>query len=179
MPLIGIKFRKEDIPTRVSWINDPKVFYSMHFDSFVTEEGTEDWYERNRACKDRIDVSFLEDDRIVAMGGLTSISDVHRNAELYVLVGPAFHRRGYGSESTKWLVNYGFSQLGLHRIYLITNGTNDAAVALYRKLGFVQEGVLREHKWLGDRFIDRILFGMNHSEWRVLPWSSIVQLQEN
>ena len=60
------------------------------------------------------------------------------------LVGPEVHGRGYGTETTRLVRDFALGPLELHRLTLEVNSFNVAASAVYRKAGFVLEGVRRE-----------------------------------
>ena len=64
------------------------------------------------------------------------------------------------------LVLFGFDCLGLNRIHAETDPRNDGSIKALLKIGFQQEGRLREN-WIypGGRPSDTILFGLLKSEW--------------
>ena len=45
----------------------------------------------------------------------------------------------------KQMIDIGFKQLRLNKIYLTTRGVNEQAIRLYKKVGFIVEGELRKH----------------------------------
>ncbi len=51
---------------------------------------------------------------------------------------------GYGSQAVQLLARYAFEVIGFHRLWLYVAVGNERAYELYRRLGFVQEGVARE-----------------------------------
>lgn len=175
MLIIPSKFSKEDIETRVEWINNPLINKTMFFDLPASVKNTLRWYENNLGSNSRIDFSFKnEDGKLVAMGGFTGITEIHKNAEFYVMVNPDSHGRGIGKQVSYWMYNYGFSQLNLHKIYLYTNDNNVAAYSIYEKAGFTLEGILREHKWKNGSFQNRRLYGLLKSEWIKLKWKKVI-----
>ena len=162
------KIVSKDLETRVSWMNNPKVYKSMHFKIPITIEETIEWYRRNSTNNCRVDVSIVEqDDTIVAMGGLTHIDFELMKAELYIFVSPEKQGMGYGTYSTALLCNYGFEVLGLHKVYLYTNATNIAAAHIYEKVGFVLEGTLREEVIEENDYSDRLYYGLLKSEFNM------------
>ncbi len=159
------KLSKEDLSMRVNWMNNPKVYSSMHFDLPVKLENTEKWFESNKTKNNRADMIFVEDGGVVAMGGLTSIQQNLMKAELYIFVNPDIQKSGIGTKATKLLCKYGFENLGLNKIYLETNEDNYAAQRVYEKCGFKLEGRLRnEYKTVDGKFLCRLYYGLLKGE---------------
>lgn len=176
MEIIPKRFCFKDIETRVEWINDIRINHTMFFDLPASVENTENWYNKNINNKSRIDFSFFDNlENLIAMGGFTSISQEHRNAEFYVMVNPTLQGRGIGNKVSIWMYNYAFSILDLHKIYLYTNDDNVAAYSIYKKAGFLLEGILREHKWKNQKFQNRRFYGLLKSEWKILPWAKKIE----
>lgn len=154
-----------DLLKRVEWVNSPHVYQSMHFNVPITFENTLKWFENNQDTTSRTDVVFEDDSgNIVAMGGFTSIDDKLRKGELYIFVGPEYQGKGYGTEATKLLCEYGFNTLKLYKIYLYTNSNNFGAIRTYEKVGFKLEGVLRKETLYKDNLIDRLYFGLLNTD---------------
>jgi ribosomal protein S18 acetylase RimI-like enzyme len=51
-------------------------------------------------------------------------------------------------------------QIGLEKVELTVYTSNTAAIALYRKLGFEQEGLIKRYRKLGDRYFDCLQMGL-------------------
>lgn len=171
MEIKAKRFSEGEIAIRVDWINNPLVNQSMFFDLPASIKNTKKWFEVNLGNKNRIDFSFFNaDDVCIAMGGFTSITKEHRNAEFYVMVDPCKQGKGIGKYVSRWMYNYAFSILKLNKIYLYTNDDNVAAYSIYEKSGFRLEGVLRNHKWKNAKFQNRRFYGLLKSEWEVLEW---------
>ena len=135
------RLQKDDLQTRVEWMNNPKVYGSMHFDIPVVMENTVRWFENNQGNDRRADVAFTnEEGELVAFGGITGINTELKMGELYVFVCPTTQEKGLGTEATRLLCEYGFAELGLNKIYLETNDDNFAAQKVYEKIGFMLEG---------------------------------------
>jgi diamine N-acetyltransferase len=147
----------------------------MTIDTPVSLSDTQYWFSKNALNITRRDFVFIicredRDGELAAMGGLTGIDFVHRNAELYVMVSPTLVGRGIGRASVQWLCNYGFSSLGLNRIYLHTLTSNARAIALYEGVGFSHEGTMRKHVRKGKKFVDRHMYSILRDEWVTQPW---------
>lgn len=61
---------------------------------------------------------------------------------------------------------YAFDEMGLHKVIAGVLDGNEASMRVLEKLGFEQEGVLREHENSFGEYKDRYLFGLLRSEWQ-------------
>lgn len=156
---------ERDLPTRVEWMNSPRIYTNMHYSIPVSLHNTISWYRDNINNTNRIDVVFDCNGEIIAMGGLTGIDNAVKKAELYIFVNPNLHRSGIGTKATACLCKYGFDELGLNKIYLKTNSNNISARRVYEKCGFKIEGVLRADCMTTDgQLIDRVCYGLFRDE---------------
>ena len=153
----------EDLPTRVKWMNSPKVYQSMHFDVPVHLDKTIAWFDKNLLRDDRVDVTFCDEmgGGILAFGGLTNIVAGSQKGELYIFVDPEAQHSGIGTTATMLLCDFGFRELRLNKICLETNEDNFAAQRVYEKCGFVLEGRLRQEYLAVDGIVrDRLYYGL-------------------
>lgn len=97
------------------------------------------------------------------IAGIISLSDFNwpnRRAMLSIALGKDFQRKGYGTESTKMLVDYGFKNLQLHKISLEVYEFNKEAIKMYERLGFVKEGHYRKHSFKDGKYVDLIFMSL-------------------
>ncbi len=66
--------------------------------------------------------------------------------------------RGIMTRAARTLVDFAFENLGLNRVEIRASTDNRRSRAVPERLGFVQEGVLREAAWLNDHFIDLVIY---------------------
>ncbi len=182
MQLLVRRMEWEDLERRVAWFNEPSVFEHMVIDIPLSLARTKEWFHKRVADPHNLDFVFDlanggSDTRRCAMGGLTDISERHSRAELYVVVKPGMYGQGIGTAAVMWLCNYGFLEVGLRRIYVQTVDNNDGARRLYKRLGFIHEGVLREHIRHHGRFVDRHVQALLQTDWATQPWREEKQVQ--
>lgn len=79
-----------------------------------------------------------------------------------------FQGKGYGPEALLWATNWAFQKAGLHRVQLEVFEYNERAMQVYVKVGFKQEGRMRECLWFNGRFWDIFIFGMLATEWQLI-----------
>lgn len=79
-------------------------------------------------------------------------------------VGGDHQRRGYASEAVVLLLRFMFGERRYHKCEAGVYAYNEASLALHRRLGFVEEGRQRDHKFFAGRHHDLVLFGMTAPE---------------
>lgn len=90
----------------------------------------------------------------------------NRTAEYSIGIGEAAYRgRGYGTETTRLMLDYAFTVLGLHSVMLSVYAFNAAGRRAYEKAGFRDCGRRRESRWMGGRWWDTIYMECLASEY--------------
>jgi RimJ/RimL family protein N-acetyltransferase len=86
------------------------------------------------------------------------------NAELGYWITPDEQGNGYATEAAHLCLTHAFDELGLHKVWARTAEDNEASKRIIEKLGFEQEGILREH-WRGfGRYVDEYRYGLLESD---------------
>jgi [ribosomal protein S5]-alanine N-acetyltransferase len=73
--------------------------------------------------------------------------------------------RGYATDAARTLVDFGFTRLGLRRISAAIGPDNPASIAVVKRLGFSQEGRLRDHVHTNGAWRDSLLYSVLAHEW--------------
>lgn len=105
-------------------------------------------------------------DRLVGDCSLKYLHRYYRHADVGIgIAQPEDRNQGYGSDALRTLLRFGFMELDLYRIGLDTNSYNLSAIAAYKKVGFVEEGRIRETVWRDDRYYDTVVMSILQPEW--------------
>ncbi|KIM43130.1 hypothetical protein M413DRAFT_435525 [Hebeloma cylindrosporum] len=89
----------------------------------------------------------------------------NRNAVICIALLPKHWSKGYGFEIMDFLIDYAFESMNMHRVSLTVFEGNERAMALYRRLGFVEEGRHRKIVWLKGAWRDTFYMGILEDEW--------------
>lgn len=81
----------------------------------------------------------------------------------------AYWRQGYMFEAVHAVLDFGFETLEFNRVEAMVMVRNDASAGLLRKLGFAEEGILKEHAFFKGRYHDLRRFALLRREWRPTP----------
>ena len=107
-----------------------------------------------------------ESNTIIGRCGLHNWNVEHKRAELgYNIVDENFKRKGLMTEAVSTIIEYGFNQLKLHRIEALVGSNNIPSIKIIEKHRFINEGLLRQHYYICDKYEDSILFSKLHSEY--------------
>ena len=90
----------------------------------------------------------------------------HRRAELGYWIALDSWNRGYATEASQRVIDFGFEVLGLHRIEARHFLRNPASGRVMKKLGMQREGVERDWAIKWDRYESLALYSILEPEWR-------------
>jgi RimJ/RimL family protein N-acetyltransferase len=161
---------RELIPTYHRWVNDFMVeSYGGAVARPATLDAVETEVERLTRAHDRVHFTIFEQPTLRAIGwvNLRDIELEHRTATLGISINEAtLWGRGYGTEATTLIVDYGFNVLGIHNIMLDTFSSNERAIHVYRKVGFREVGRRRESYRIGAKVFDIVLMEILSTEFK-------------
>ena len=106
-----------------------------------------------------------EKDDFIGIVEFFNLSWKNRRAELSIIIKSSFRGKGYGYEAVKKMLDIGFTEVGLNRIWLRVLENNHRAIELYKRIGFIQEGINREESLRKGQFISQIQMSILKSEW--------------
>ena len=85
--------------------------------------------------------------------------DGHRGSLGYWLL-PEARGKGFATRSVRLVSRWAFEELGMARLSLNTEPSNDRSQRVAERSGFVKEGVLRSYEDIGGRRIDCVVFSL-------------------
>jgi len=105
---------------------------------------------------------------LLQLGAINSptLRDLH--TEIGIEIAKDYQGKGYGTEAINWALDWAFTFGGLHRVGIESFSFNPGASRLYKRLGFTEEGRVRQEYWFNGKYHDRVIFGMLEDEWRSL-----------
>jgi RimJ/RimL family protein N-acetyltransferase len=153
--------RHDLLPLYLRWVND---FSAMQRISGVvrplTLEQEGEWFERQSVSETSVSFTIYErsSNRPIGTTELHDLDFRNRTAEFGILIGDAAQRgKGYGSETARLMLDYGFTALGLHNIMLQVFAFNLPALRAYEKAGFREIGRRRQARPMAGQRWDLIL----------------------
>jgi RimJ/RimL family protein N-acetyltransferase len=103
--------------------------------------------------------------QLVGTCTLARLDPANWRAEPGFALGRAFWGRGYMTAALPAVLEFAFARLGLHRVFADTDPRNAPSIRALERLGFLREGVLREHYLVQGEPQDAVVYGVLRSEW--------------
>jgi len=152
------KLEERDLETRVEWMNNPKIYQTMHFKPPITIQRTKEWFF-NRDTDSRLDFVVEENGIIMAMDGLTGIEPHLNKGESYTMVNPNHKSKGIGTKTLFLKSLYSFEVRKVNKIWAFIDGDNIASIKMCERIGYKVEGILRQEVKREGGLIDRNYMG--------------------
>jgi ribosomal-protein-serine acetyltransferase len=121
---------------------------------------------RGNASGDSLTTTIWFEDTLCGAIGLHAINRRHRSSSVGYWLGIDHEGRGIMTQACRAIVDEGFGRYGLHRIEIRCATGNSKSEGIPRRLGFVEEGILREAEWLYDHWVDLRVFSMLEQHWK-------------
>ena len=160
---------RSDLPVYRDWLSDPDVTRYLEMGWRPLGDSDLDAVYQEATSGNSAVVFVIEEKesgRAIGTTGLYLLQWHCRRAQFRILMGvPELFDRGYGTEATALIVEYGFERLNLETIYLGVNADNARAVRAYEKAGFVHEGRQRRFIYGGGTYHDCVNMSVLRSEY--------------
>ena len=163
--------KKEYIESYLKCFNDPEITRYLSMFRPFTRMMEEDWIENLKNRDDTIVFAIILPDennveKLIGNCGLHAIDWKNRVAEVGITIGEKeYQSKGYGTEAMEILLEYGFKTVNLNRIQLRVYEFNSRAINSYNKIGFVNEGRMRQAIFINGEYHDVIFMSILQEEW--------------
>jgi [ribosomal protein S5]-alanine N-acetyltransferase len=164
------ELRLEDAPTLLAMMTAEETARFMSppptdvegFERFIL------WTHRERAAGRHVCFGIVPNRCKLAIGlfQVRQLEPGFATAEWGVAIGSPFWGTGIYSESAGLVAEFTFGTLGVHRLEARAAIVNGRANGALRKIGAVQEGVLRRSFLHNGQYLDQILWSILKEDWR-------------
>lgn len=164
----------EDLEQLREWRNI--VEYRKHFREHreINTVMQKNWFDKT-VVDDKNTIMFSifskATDELIGCCGLCYINWIHRYADLSLYIGyneAYIDNQGYAEDTCKILFKYGFDELNLNKIWTEIYEFDDKKYILYSKLGFKQDGLLRENYFYDGKWWNSRIMSLLSEEYRRL-----------
>jgi len=109
------------------------------------------------------------DNRLIGKAVVEDIEWTNGNCGIQLGIGSVSDRRkGYGTQALRMLLRFAFAEINMFRVTAHVPQYNEAAIALLKRVGFVEEVRRRQALARDSRRWDLFVFGLLKDEWQNL-----------
>lgn len=153
------------------WRNDDDVRLGLRTPYVLTEEQQADFYRDvvcDRNARHRYWAVRDDEDRMVAMAGLTDIAWENGHAEISLLVGPEHRGEGVGGASVALVLREAFERMRLLTVFGEVYAHNPATLFWAEMMDAYGGGgvTVPRRKWWGGKLHDAVVFWFTAGDWR-------------
>ncbi|SEO15144.1 Protein N-acetyltransferase, RimJ/RimL family [Amphibacillus marinus] len=180
-------FNESDFPQFIKWceqMTEAELFqwagselvHPIHYEKLKAYiEGANSAYSERYIYR----VVDLKLNKVIGHLQLAAVNHSQSNARIsrVLIADKSLRGKGYGQQIILRACRIIFDQFGLHRASLGVFDFNVSAVKCYEKIGFKQEGLLREARKVGDVYWNLYEMGMLEHEWMSIKssWEDTVK----
>ncbi|MBY7145116.1 GNAT family N-acetyltransferase [Virgibacillus sp. NKC19-3] len=141
----------------LSWVDATKTVD----DSRAFIEHTLQTYRTKKGCT----AGIFYQGELVGAAGFNSFDWPNKIGYIGYWLAEGFQGKGIMSRVCHALTSYAFHELRLNKVTIRAAYENKKSRAIPERLGFVQEGQIRQAEWLYDHYVDHVVYGMLAHEW--------------
>jgi ribosomal-protein-alanine N-acetyltransferase len=110
-------------------------------------------------------ITLVESNALIGRIGLGITDPDIGEAMLWYTLHPDRWGHGFTTEAARAMVDAGFRELGLHRIYADCDPANVASWRVLEKIGMRREGHLVENAFIKGEWVDSLIYAILAREW--------------
>jgi len=164
----GVRLRtieEEDLEFMQEAVNDRELRQAIGRPNPVNGPQEQEFFEEVVCSDETVTLLVTADGTRIGTVGFSVLDYESDSAELGYWIAPEQQQQGYGSAAVAHLVDYGFRELGLHRIEARVFEFNTGSQRLLESLGFTQEGVHRDGEFVRGDYQNVYWYGLLEAEW--------------
>lgn len=102
---------------------------------------------------------------IVGVAGFNNINWSNKTAQIGYWLGEEYQGYGIMTRVAEALTEYAFKELALNKVEIRVAVGNKKSRSIPERLGFINEGCIRQAEWLYDHYVDHVVYGILSEEW--------------
>lgn len=110
-------------------------------------------------------IVLKENGKMIGAGEFNIRDFTNKVGEIGYIVNPDYWGKGIATEVAKQLIEFGFKEFNLHRIYATCDPRNVGSSKVLEKIGMTNEGRIRENLLIKDGWRDSLLYSILEQEW--------------
>lgn len=154
-----------------NWIADEKIQSMYSEPTYTTTEAVNELLKKYIDSYENSDyyrwaIILKDSDECIGQIAYFLVDTNNNFAEIEYCIGSDFQRRGFATEATKAVIEYGFSKINLHKVQICTKTINIPSQKVIEKCGFHYEGTLRDYFYINGEYVGRLYYSILETEYK-------------
>lgn len=158
------QMESDDLERVLRWRNHPEISRYMLDQHQISSDEHSRWFEN--VSKDPLKKLLIVEEREQAVGFVQLSNVAVGSVADWGFYAAPESPKGSGRKLGKLALDFAFRRLEVHKVCGQALAFNEASIRFHLKLGFQQEGILRDNHRIGDTYHDLFCFGILGHEWR-------------
>lgn len=131
-------------------------------------DDTAQFLERTRKQledNDGFQLAIVREGQIVGVISYLGVDWASRSTGIGYWLAASEQGRGTMTAAARALLEHAFSAWRLNRVEIRVATENERSIEIPKRLGFREEGTLRQAEWIGERHVDIVVYSLLATEW--------------
>lgn len=124
-----------------------------------------DQQEEQPRRKFQLAIVLKDTGQLIGNCGIRKAAVTSHEADIGYELSPHHWGHDYATEAARAIVQFGFAELKVHRIWAWCIADNVASARVLEKIGLKLEGRLRDKEYFKGRWWDTLMYGILENEW--------------
>ncbi len=142
------------------WLSWPDDILSVPDSRLFIRDGLRQFADNNG-----FQAGIWRDDELIGCIGFHRINWLDRNTEIGYWLSQSHTGHGIVTKSCSAMLDYAFNVWRLHRVVIRCAVGNVKSRAIPQRLGFTQEGILRQEIYVNHTYLDHVIYSILSDEW--------------
>ncbi len=162
---------RDDLPQLLAWRNDPDFRRFFRENRELNLDQQIRWYDNLALTDSNVRMFSIVDNstnKLLGACGICYIDWVNKSGDLSIYIGAdnLYIDDILAPDAATVTINYGFDELGLHRIWAEVYEFDKKKRRLFDTLGFSLDGRHREAHWGEGKWHDSLFYGLLENDWK-------------
>lgn len=160
---------QKDLESARTLHNDHSTLLNLYDITHVSEVNQSLWFDKISRSNSSFRYSILNanDNEFVGIFKIDNLDHINKSVCFGLDINKKFRGRGYSKKIYKYFISFYFDNLGMNRIYLSVLSSNILARKIYKSLGFIEEGNMREAIFRDGHYVDLIFMSILKHEYLI------------
>lgn len=154
-----------------NWIADEKIQSMYSEPTYTTTEAVNELLKKYIDSYENSDyyrwaIILKDSDECIGQIAYFLVDTNNNFAEIEYCIGSDFQCKGFATEATKAVIEYGFSKINLHKVQICTKTINIPSQKVIEKCGFHYEGTLRDYFYMNGEYVGRLYYSILETEYK-------------